>query len=85
MLRITHRISIPDVELVESFIRAYGPGGQRRVIGPDGTNKRHSREGGNPIEPFRGFQRSGLSTAGSGAQSRGLSIRGSISSSAFPG
>ncbi|MFQ5626789.1 MAG: alternative ribosome rescue aminoacyl-tRNA hydrolase ArfB [Methyloligellaceae bacterium] len=28
MLRITHRIQIPDAELVEQFIRASGPGGQ---------------------------------------------------------
>ncbi len=28
MLRITHRISIPDAELEEQFIRASGPGGQ---------------------------------------------------------
>ena len=28
MLRINHRISIPDDELTESFIRASGPGGQ---------------------------------------------------------
>jgi ribosome-associated protein len=28
MLRITHRIQIPDAELEEHFIRASGPGGQ---------------------------------------------------------
>ena len=28
MLRITHRIQIPDAELQEHFIRASGPGGQ---------------------------------------------------------
>lgn len=28
MLRINHRIAIPDHELVESFVRASGPGGQ---------------------------------------------------------
>ena len=28
MLRINHRIEIPDAELSESFIRASGPGGQ---------------------------------------------------------
>jgi ribosome-associated protein len=28
MLRINHRIEIPDAELTESFIRASGPGGQ---------------------------------------------------------
>ena len=28
MLRINHRISIPDAELQEQFIRASGPGGQ---------------------------------------------------------
>ena len=28
MLRINHRISIPEVELQEQFIRASGPGGQ---------------------------------------------------------
>jgi len=28
MLRVNHRIQIPDAELTESFIRASGPGGQ---------------------------------------------------------